>query len=167
VPSSRVIERIGDNAPVTEMLCRGWRTAAAPIGCRAVSSRRTSITPVSSVNRVETSAPARATSAITTVPRMPATAFGVRISIDSRGRMRSLATESAIVPDARSTLDIRGDSVIVTTDRSRTVTSALPPRRMRTSDSSPVAIRSLRNTGSRKLSDRGAARLARVTVAVP
>ena len=56
---------------------------------------------------------------------------------------------------------------MVTTERSRTVITALPPSRMRASDCSPVTMRSCSMTGSRNFSARGAPALARVTVAVP
>ena len=157
----------GDVTRSIEIVCIGVRTEAAPTGRRSASRRRTSITPVSSVKRVDVSPPRRVTSAITTVPRMPATALGVRSWMDSPGRMRSFATASAIFPDSTSTVETRGESVMVTTERSRTVITALPPSRMRASDCSPVTMRSCSMTGSRNFSARGAPALARVTVAVP
>src|SRR5258708_29627900 len=74
------------------------------------------------------------TSATTTVPRMPATAFAARISMDSPERILSLATASAILPAWRSMVALPGTSVIVSLERSRTVTTALPPSSMRAID---------------------------------
>jgi hypothetical protein len=50
----------------------------------------------------------------------------------------SRATASAILPTARSMLALPGISVTVNADRSRTVTTALPPRSIRAIERSPV-----------------------------
>ena len=71
---------------------------------------------------------------MSTVPRTPATAFGVLISMLSPGFMRSLATASAILPADMLIVDVVWVSVIVRLECSRTVTTALPPSRMRTRD---------------------------------
>ena len=63
-------------------------------------------------------------SATTTVPRMAATAFWVRISTISPGRIRCLATPMAILPAPRSTVERPDCSVITSSDSSRTVISA-------------------------------------------
>ena len=100
--------------------------------------------------------PARfCTSVTTTEPRTPATAFGVRISMTSPARIRSRATASANFPDSMSMVDRPGTSVMVTTERSRTVTTALPPRSMRASDSEPVVILSCTRTSSLNFSGTG------------
>ena len=84
------------------------------------------------------------TSATTIVPRMAAVAFGVTISTESPARIRSLMTLTAARPDITATVDTPGISVIFTIERSRTVSSALPPRRMRAIDASPVTTSSRR-----------------------
>src|SRR6267143_1090190 len=105
------------------------------------------------------------TSAMTKVPRTAATRFGVLISRVSPGFIRALLTATAVRPVVRKTVDVPGTSVIVRTDNSRAVTVALPPSRTRTADFSAVVMRSRRKTSSLNLS--GAARAARVTVAIP
>ena len=80
--------------------------------------------------------------------------------------MRSLATATAILPLPTSMVAVVGVSLIVRTERSRTVTTALPPSRMRTMESSPVVIRSWTNTSSLNLSGRGSW-VERATEAVP
>src|SRR5438132_891805 len=63
-----------------------------------------------------------------------ATAFAARSSMDSPGRILSLATTSAILPAWRSMVALPGTSVIVRVERSCTVTTALPPSSMRAID---------------------------------
>ena len=108
-----------------------------------------------------------ATSATTTVPRIPTTQFGVLISTDSPGRILSFATAIASRPSPSSTVAVDGTSLTVRVDHSRTVTSALPPSRSWANDRSRVAIRSRRNTASRRASGTGRGRLARVAVTLP
>ena len=137
-------------------VCMGFSVRPGPLA-RPVegSSSVTSTMPVSSVNRVATSCPGTAgasTSAMTIVPRMAATAFGVLISTDSPGFMRLLSTASAILPPVIPMVEVRAVSVILSCERSRTVTTALPPSRMRASDSSPIVIRSWTYTSSLNLS---------------
>src|SRR3989442_945514 len=110
---------------------------------------------------------ARETSATTTVPRTPATAFCVRISIDSPGFILSLAMASAILPASRSIVDLPGTSVIVSDERSRTVTTALPPSSIRAIALSPVVTLSFTNTSSLNLSGCGCGSATRVTVTLP
>ena len=74
------------------------------------------------------------TSVMSTVPRTPATAFGVFTSIRSPGFIFSLATASAIRPEVMSMVEVPPLSVIVSEECSRTVTTAAPPSRMRASD---------------------------------
>src|SRR5262245_48754195 len=97
---------------------------------------------------------------------MPLTAFGVLISTSSPGRMRDLSTATEIRPLTTSIVDKPGTSVSVTTERSRTVTMALPPSSIRANAWSPVATRSLRNTSSLNFSGVGDA-ATRVTVTGP
>ncbi len=108
-----------------------------------------------------------ATSATTTVPRIPTTQFGVLISTESPGRILSFATAIASRPSPSSTVAVDGTSLTVRVDHSRTVTSALPPSKSWANDRSRVAIRSRRNTASRRASGTGRGRLARVAVTVP
>ena len=108
-----------------------------------------------------------ATSATTTVPRIPITQFGVLISTVSPGRILSFATAIASRPSPSSTVAVDGTSLTVRADHSRTVTSALPPSRSWAKDRSRVAIRSRRNTASLRASETGSGRLARVAVTVP
>ena len=82
----------------------------------------------------EVAVAAETTSATMTVPRTPTTALGVRTSTDSPGASFSRATASPIFPDSRLMYERPGLSVIVTTERSRTVTIDLPPSRTRASD---------------------------------
>src|SRR6185503_8099824 len=104
---------------------------------------------------------------MTTVPRTPAMALGVRIRISSPGRIFSRATASANLPDSRSIVDFPGTSVIVRTERSRTVTTALPPRSMRASDWSPVVTVSWRKTSSLNFSGMGVVSATRRAVTFP
>src|SRR5207245_1963021 len=60
-----------------------------------------------------------------TVPRTPTTTLGVRTSTDSPGAILSCATASPILPDSRLMNERPGLSVIVTTERSRLVTTDL------------------------------------------
>jgi len=108
------------------------------------------------------------TSTTKTVPRTAAVAFGVRISMISPGRMRAFTTATPILPDCRSTVTRPASSVTVSTDSSRTVMRALPPRSTRTSERSRVWIRSRTKISSRMRSDTGrAAATARSKVASP
>ena len=107
------------------------------------------------------------TSVMTTVPRIPATAFGVRISICSPGFIRSFTTARAILPPVTSRVAVCADSLMVNAERSRTVTTALPPSRMRASALSPVTMRSATNTSSRCLSGIPCGTDTRVSVAEP
>ena len=135
----------------------------------------TRTTPCSTVNVVVKAAPrigpacavVWSTSVITTVPRMPATAFGVLMSMDSPGFMRSLTTARATRPIETLSVEAPGASVRVRTERSRTVTIALPPSRMRATEASPVVMRSCTNTASLNLSGSDSFVVARTTVAVP
>src|SRR5438128_889466 len=104
---------------------------------------------------------------MTTVPRIAMTAFGVLISITSPGFINPLATATAMRPAPRLIVATPGTSVIVRTDRSRAVTVALPPSSTRTSDRSPVVIRSRRNRSSLNCSGRGSGSETRATVASP
>src|SRR5256886_12253227 len=92
---------------------------------------------------------------MTTVPRIAVTAFGVLISITSPGFINPLATATAMRPAPRLIVATPGTSVIVRTDRSRAVTVALPPSSTRTSERSPVVIRSRRKRSSLNLSSWG------------
>ena len=85
---------------------------------------------------------------MTTVPRTPATAFGILMLMTSPGCIRSRATLRAIFPDSTSMVERPGTSVIVTAERSRMLTTALPPSRRRANDCSPVTTRSWRKTSS-------------------
>src|SRR5262245_47336804 len=107
------------------------------------------------------------TSAMKTVPRTAATAFGVLTSICSPGRILSLATATATLPESRSTVERPGTSVIVSAERSRTVTTALPPRRSRARERSPVTTRSLTKTSSLNFSATGCAAVVRAAVTLP
>ena len=107
------------------------------------------------------------TSATTAVPRTPATAFGVLMLMTSPGCMRSRATLSAIFPDSMSMVERPGTSVIVTAERSRMLTTALPPSRRRANDCSPVTTRSCRNTSSLNFRTTGCAATARAAVTLP
>jgi hypothetical protein len=64
-------------------------------------------------------------------------------------------------------VDLRGISVIVSDDRSRTVTTALPPRSIRAIARSPVTTRSFTNTSSLNFSGRGWGAPTPVTVTLP
>ena len=112
-------------------------------------------------------AEARTTSAMKTVPRTAATAFGVLTSICSPGCILSLATATAILPESRSTVERPGTSVIVRAERSRTVTTALPPSRSRARERSPVTTRSLTKTSSLNFSATGCAAVVRAAVTLP
>jgi len=101
------------------------------------------------------------------VPRTPATAFGVRIWISSPGRIFSRAAARANLPEASSSVERPGTSVTVSTERSRTVTTALPPRSMRARDLSPVVMVSRRNTSSLNFRETGAGRATRRAVTLP
>ena len=94
-------------------------------------------------------------------------ALGVRISTVSPGFIRSLTTAIAARPSPTFTVETPGDSEIVSDERSRTVTMALPPSRMRATESSPVTTRSCTNTSSLNFRGWGWESDARVTVAVP
>jgi hypothetical protein len=111
--------------------------------------------------------PTHVTSATSRLPRIPATALGVRISITSPGFMRLFATPRASFPLVRSTAARPGSSVSVKTESSRIVTSALPPRRARTMEFSLVSIRSRTNRSSLNLSGIGWGTTGRATVACP
>ncbi len=104
---------------------------------------------------------------MTTVPRTPATALGVRIMISSPGRIFSRATASANLPESSSIVDRPGTSVIVRIERSRTVTTALPPSSIRASDLSPVVTVSCRNTSSLNFSGTGLGCATRRAVTLP
>lgn len=82
------------------------------------------------------------TSVMTTEPRTEATAFGVWIWTVSPGAMSWRTTAGANLPPDRSRPARPPASVIVSSESSRTVTMALPPRRTRKSDFSAVAMRS-------------------------
>src|SRR2546422_2705080 len=110
---------------------------------------------------------ARITSVMKTVPRTPATAFDVRTSMLSPGRILSRATASAILPASRSIVDLPGTSVIVSDERSRTVTTALPPSSIRAIALSPVVTLSFTKTSSLNLSGCGCGSATRVTVTLP
>ena len=111
--------------------------------------------------------PAHVTSATSTVPRIPTTALGVRMSSDSPGTIRSWATATPTFPDWRSMNDRPGASLIVTADRSRIVTIDLPPSSTRASDRSPVLIVSWKKTSSLNLSEIGRGSAARRAVTLP
>src|SRR5262245_5669533 len=98
---------------------------------------------------------------------MAVMAFGVLISTTSPGFIRAFETATEMRPSPSCTVATPGTSVMVSTDRSRAVTVALPPSSTRTNDRSPVVMRSRRNTAS--LNCRGCApgSLRRATVAVP
>ena len=81
--------------------------------------------------------------------------------------MRSRATLSAIFPDSISMVERPGASVIVTADRSRMLTTALPPSRRRANDCSPVTTRSCRKTSSLNLRETGWATIGRTAVTLP
>ena len=156
-----------DAGPRTVTLWSAATGTAGPIPCPdAPSSRVTSISPRSTVIADVAFGPG-STSATTTVPRMAAIAFTVRISTVSAGLILSFATATEIRPLARFTVEVPGISVMFRTECSRTVTTALPPSRRRVTDCSPVATRSWRNTGSLNRSGAGASSDARVTVTVP
>ena len=158
----------GGAEPATLIRCRGKSVTGGPVGrLVAGSSGVTSTLPLRSVTREATLAPLPDTSVTTTVPRTAVIALGVFTSIRSPGFMRSFATASAILPLEISMVATFGVSVIVNSERSRTVTTALPPSSMRARDCSPVAMRSRRYTSS--LSLRGAAwdSVVRETVAWP
>ena len=97
----------------------------------------------------------RRVSTTTKLPRIPTIAFGVWISTTSPGRTRVFARLRASLPSGRLTMCRLGSSVTVSSERSRTVTSALPPNRIRTIERSPVPIRSRTNTSSLNLSAAG------------
>jgi hypothetical protein len=101
------------------------------------------------------------------LPRTAATAFGVRISMDSPGRMRCLATASTTLPLGSVTTARPGSSLIVTSESSRTVRMALPPSSTRISEFSWVLMRSRPNTSSLNLSASGTVSAGRATVARP
>ena len=174
-PASDGVSRrlTGGVSPVNRACSLALRVTPAPDGWPPWRWR-TSTSPVMTVNRVVNAAgpgPACAvvwsTSTITMVPRMLATAFGVRISIVSPGFMRSLATAIAARPTPMLTVETPGTSVIVSDERSRTVTIALPPSRMRATESSPVLRRSCTKTSSLNFSGTGCDSDTRATVAVP
>src|SRR5262249_18523807 len=165
----------GAAAPVMRIACDAVTSTPAPKGWRVRPSIwRTSIAPLSTVIVVvkpladsPTCDVACDTSVMTTVPRMPATAFGVRISICSPAFIRSFTTARAILPPDTSMVAVCGDSLMVNAERSRTVTTALPPSKMRTSAFSPVTMRSATNTSSRGLSCTPCGVATRVSVAEP
>ena len=159
---------VGRVKPATPSVCSGCIVTRAPVARPVTaSSPDTSTMPVSNVNCVLARlADSCATSAMRIVPRMPATAFGVLTSTESPARIRSLATATATLPLPTSMVAVVGVSLIVRTERSRTVTTALPPSRMRTMESSPVVMRSWTNTSSLNLSGRGSW-VERATEAVP
>ena len=97
----------------------------------------------------------RRVSTTTKLPRIPTIAFGVRTSTTSPGRTRLLARLRASFPSWTPTMCRLGSSVTVSTERSRTVTRALPPNRMRTIDRSPVPIRSRTKISSLNFNDAG------------
>ncbi len=101
------------------------------------------------------------------LPRTAATALGVRISIDSPGRMRCLATASTTLPLGNVTTARPGSSLMVTWDSSRTVRIALPPMSTRTSEFSCVLMRSRTNTSSLNFRASGTETVGRATVARP
>ena len=101
------------------------------------------------------------------LPRTAATAFGVRISMDSPGRIRCLLTARTTLPSGSVTTARPGSSLIVTWESSRTVRMALPPRRTRTMELSCVLMRSRPNTSSLNLSASGFGSAGRATVARP
>ncbi len=101
------------------------------------------------------------------LPRTAATAFGVRISMDSPGRMRCLATARTTLPSGSVTTARPGSSLIVTWESSRTVRMALPPSSTRTREFSCVLMRSRPNTSSLNLSASGLGSAGRATVARP
>ncbi len=105
-------------------------------------------------------------STMSTVPRTPAMAFGVRISTRSPGFMRVLSTATAMRPLGRSIVESPGTSVMVSVDRSRAVTTTLPPRRIRVMALSPVVTRSRNRMSSLNLSAAGGMD-ARATVTGP
>ena len=117
-------------------------STAEPVSRPAPSSLVTSTKPLRIVIVDRWPSITGSTSAITTVPRTATTAFGVLISTISPDFIFSLATAIAARPAARRTVAVPGISVIVSTERSRAVTVALPPSRTRTAEFSPVVIRS-------------------------
>ena len=110
---------------------------------------------------------ARVTSTTNTVPRTAATALGVLTSMVSPGFIFSRATATAILPESRSIVERPGISVMVNAERSRTVTTALPPSRSRTIERSAVTIRSLRKTSSLNFRATGWGRATRAAVTRP
>jgi len=133
----------GGVLPATSSRCSGFSGKGVPVGWPvAGSSSDTSTTPFNSVMREFTLDPAPDTSVTTTVPRTAVTAFGVFNRICSPGFIRSRATLSATFPVAMSMIAVSGVSVMVKSERSRTVTTALPPSSMRARDWSPVVMRS-------------------------
>src|SRR3989475_263052 len=85
----------------------------------------------------------------------------------SPGRILSRSTATATFPESRSIVDRPGSSVMVSVERSRTVTSALPPSRSRTTERSSVTIRSFRKTSSLNFRATGWRRAARAAVTRP
>src|SRR5436190_1075918 len=152
-----------DTAPPIVTCWSALRIVEGPTR-RPASRRVTSITPLSTVM---TECRESNTSATMTVPRMPATAFGVRTSMRSPGRMRSRATATATRPLATSTVATPGTSVIVTVEYSRIVTTARPPSRTRAKESLSVAMRSRTKTAARSSSGLADAAGARTTVTLP
>ena len=80
---------------------------------------------------------------------MPTMAFGVATSATSPARRPPSCTLKASLPLSRSTRGRIGSSMIVTIERSRTVTVMRPPMRTRMTDFSAVSMRSRMNTSSR------------------
>jgi hypothetical protein len=125
----------GAPAPATSIRCLGSSVMGGPVGRPVVgSSGVTSTLPLRSVTREDTPVPVPETSVTTTVPRTAVTAFGVLTSMRSPAFRRSRATASAIFPREISIVATFGISVIVNTECSRTVTTALPPRSIRARD---------------------------------
>ncbi len=94
-------------------------------------------------------------SATTTVPRMAATAFWVRISTVSPGRIRWRATPMATLPKNSWTVEIPDWSTSSSSESSRTVRRAFFPSSSRANDWAAVLMRSRRKTSSLKRSGCG------------
>src|SRR5438128_2537439 len=78
-----------------------------------------------------------------------------------------VAAATAILPESRSMVERPGSSVMVRAERSRTVTTARPPRRRRARERSPVTTRSLTKTSSLNLRATGCGVAVRAAVTWP
>ena len=108
----------------------------------------------------------------TTVPRTAATAFGVRMTTSSPGRISCFATLTNMAPEDNSMVDRVapvGSSSSRTSrrDSSRSVTVLLPPNRTRTRDFSWVSMVSRIRTPSLKRRATGPGAAGRLNCALP